>query len=241
MNILVVTDNQYIFEKFNDIIKDEKYKDFKFSFYYSYKNIKMKKIYFGSNIFKEINIKNELENIIQNYQIAISLHSKQIFPERLVKSLKCINVHPGFNPYNRGWYPQVFSIINKLDSGVTIHYMDKYLDHGRVLFQEKVKMYDWDTSFTLYNRIQKKEIELLEEKLYFILTEELKGIEVEDGNLNTLQDFNELCKIDLNEKLTMKEAIDRLRALTHDKYKNAYFISEGEKVYISLNLEKENN
>jgi formyltransferase len=241
MNILVITDNQYIFENFNNIIKDEKYKDFNFKFFYSYKNNEMKEKYFNSEVFKEINIKNELENIIENYNIVISLHCKQIFPKKLVNSVKCINVHPGFNPYNRGWYPQVFSIVNKLDCGVTIHYIDEYLDHGRVLFQEKVKMYEWDTSLSLYNRIQEKEVELLKENLYDILTKDLKGIEVTEGNLNTLKDFNKLCAIDLDEKVTMKEAIDKLRALSHGNYKNAYFISSnGEKVFLKLDVEKEN-
>ncbi len=44
--------------------------------------------------------------------------------------------------------------------------MDEYLDHGKILFQEKVNMYDWDTSLSSYNRIQNKEIELLEKNLY---------------------------------------------------------------------------
>lgn len=239
MNILVVTDNQYIFENFNNIISDEKYKTFNFKFFYSYKNKNMREKYFNSEIFKPINIKNELENIIENYTIVISLHCKQIFPKKLVNSVKCINVHPGFNPYNRGWYPQVFSIINKFDCGVTIHYIDEYLDHGKILFQEKVEMNDWDTSLSLYNRIQEKEVELLKRNLYDILTKNLKGIEVEEGNLNTLEDFNKLCKIDLNEKLTMKEAIDKLRALSHGDYKNAYFISNGNKIFLKLKLERE--
>ena len=100
-------------------------------------------------------------------------------------------------------------------------------------------MYDWDTSLSLYNRIQEKEVELLKENLYEILTKDLRGIEVEEGNLNTLKDFNKLCEINLNEKVTMKEAIDRLRALSHGDYKNAYFISNGEKVFLKLDIEKE--
>ena len=59
--------------------------------------------------------------------------------------------------------------------------------------------------------------------------------------MNTLKDFNKLCVIDLDEKVTMKEAIDKLRALSHGNYKNAYFISSnGEKVFLKLDVEKEN-
>ncbi|MHD0315514.1 dTDP-4-amino-4,6-dideoxyglucose formyltransferase [Fusobacterium varium] len=239
MNILVVTDNEYIFQNFLSIIKDEKYKNFKFIFRYSAKNTEMKDKYQNSQVFKAINIKEEIENIINSYDMVISLHCKQIFPSKLVNNLKCINVHPGFNPYNRGWFPQVFSILNKMDCGVTIHYMDEQLDHGKVLFQEKVNMYDWDTSMSLYDRIQDKEIELLKKNLYDILTKNIEGFQVEEGNINTLNDFKKLCEIDLDEKITMREAIDKLRALTHGKYKNAYFVSNNEKIYVKLVLEKE--
>lgn len=239
MNILVVTDNEYIFQNFLSIIKDEKYKNFKFIFRYSAKNTEMKDKYQNSQVFKAISIKEEIENIINSYDMVISLHCKQIFPSKLVNNLKCINVHPGFNPYNRGWFPQVFSILNKMDCGVTIHYMDEQLDHGKVLFQEKVNMYDWDTSMSLYDRIQDKEIELLKKNLYDILTKNIEGFQVEEGNINTLNDFKKLCEIDLDEKITMREAIDKLRALTHGKYKNAYFVSNNEKIYVKLVLEKE--
>lgn len=239
MNILVVTDNEYIFQNFLSIIKDEKYKNFKFIFRYSAKNTEMKDKYQNSQVFKAISIKEEIENIINSYDMVISLHCKQIFPSKLVNNLKCINVHPGFNPYNRGWFPQVFSILNKMDCGVTIHYMDEQLDHGKVLFQEKVNMYDWDISMSLYDRIQDKEIELLKKNLYDILTKNIEGFQVEEGNINTLNDFKKLCEIDLDEKITMREAIDKLRALTHGKYKNAYFVSNNEKIYVKLVLEKE--
>ncbi|MCB8566258.1 dTDP-4-amino-4,6-dideoxyglucose formyltransferase [Fusobacterium ulcerans] len=239
MKILVITDNEYIFQNFLLIIKNEKYKNFKFSFRYSLKNTSMKEKYLNSEIFKPINVKEEVEDIIKNYDMVFSLHCKQIFPAKLVNVLKCINVHPGLNPYNRGWFPQVFSILNKLDCGVTIHYMDEYLDHGKILFQEKVSMYDWDTSLSLYNRIQNKEIELLEKNLYDILTKNIEGFKVEEGNINTLNDFKKLCEIDLDEKITMREAIDKLRALSHGEYKNAYFTTDNKKIYVQLFLEKE--
>ena len=239
MNVLVITDNEYIFNNFQTILKDEKYKNFNFLFRFSLKNQEMKKKYCNSKIFKAIDIKEELQNIIENYDMVISLHCKQLFPQELVANVKCINVHPGFNPYNRGWFPQVFSIINKLECGVTIHKIDGKLDHGNILFQEKIEMYDWDTSLSLYNRIQEKEIEILRKHLYEILTQELKGFIPKEGNVNTLKDFKKLCQIDLSEKVTMREAIDRLRALSHGDYKNAYFFSDNHKIYVKIDLKKE--
>ena len=50
---------------------------------------------------------------MRHYKVGISAHCKQIFPAKLVENVRCYNIHPGYNPYNRGWFPQVFSIINK--------------------------------------------------------------------------------------------------------------------------------
>ncbi len=61
-----------------------------------------------------------------------------------------------------------------------------------------------------------------------------------DGNLYLKSDFNALCELDLNQKTTMREAINLLRALTHENYKNAFFYDEnGKKVYVSIDLTHE--
>jgi methionyl-tRNA formyltransferase len=71
---------------------------------------------------------NHIIEIIEKYQLVFSLHCKQIFPSELISNVKCINVHPGYNPLNRGWYPQVFSIIYDLPIGATIHEIDEVVD-----------------------------------------------------------------------------------------------------------------
>ncbi len=109
------------------------------------------------NIVESKNI--DLHNVDSKYKLVISAHCKKIFPPKLVNSFRCINIHPGLNPYNRGYYPQAFSLINKLPVGATIHEIDEKLDHGPIIFQEEVVIESIDTSFSLYNKIIKKEIE----------------------------------------------------------------------------------
>nr|WED69134.1 formyltransferase family protein [Pectobacterium colocasium] len=91
---------------------------------------------------KKINVKDEetITRIIENYDLVFSLHCKQIFPNRLVENVCCINFHPGLNPYNRGWYPQAFSIVNGLPVGSTIHLMDTEVDHGEIIDQKEVEI-----------------------------------------------------------------------------------------------------
>ena len=86
------------------------------------------------------------------------------------------------------------------------------------------------------------EIELLDKNLDNIIENNYKTIIPENaGNLYLKKDFNNLCHIDLNEEGRFIDFINRLRALTHFEFKNAYFIDPEtkEKVYISLNITNE--
>ncbi len=170
------------------------------------------------------------------------MHCKQLFPKEVVKNVRCINVHPGFNPYNRGWYPQVFSILNKFPAGATIHEIDEYLDHGNIIVQKEVKIFAWDTSFTLYARVLQTEIELLSDNLQKILDISYTTIKpIREGNLNLKKDFKNLQTFELDQLTTGRELIDKMRALTHDNYRNLYFRDSetGKKVYIKITLEPE--
>jgi len=174
--------------------------------------------------------------------LVLSLHCKQLFPAEMVKSIRCINVHPGYNPHNRGWFPQVFSILNNKKAGASIHEIDEQLDHGAIICQQEVQIEKWDTSLTAYLKIQDVEVQLLRENLTAILEGNYKThVPIEEGNINLKKDFDSLCKIDLEKHVTMSKAIDYLRALTHGNYKNGYFIDEntGKKIYVTISLTPE--
>jgi methionyl-tRNA formyltransferase len=217
VNTLIISDNQFIKENMIRIFSNH---DLKY------------------NIVESKDI--DLHNVDSKYELIISAHCKKIFPPKLVNSFRCINIHPGLNPYNRGYYPQAFSLINKLPVGATIHEIDEKLDHGPIIFQEEVVIESIDTSFSLYNKIIKKEIELFENNFNSIINNNYKAsIPKNEGNLNLKKDFNKLCKLDLNNVDTLENHINILKALTFDKYKNAYFIDEnGDKIYLNLKLSK---
>lgn len=188
-----------------------------------------------------VDMKDDLvvESIVNDYDLVISMHCKQIFPPKLIKAVKCINVHPGYNPINRGWYPQVFAIINDLPIGATIHEIDEYLDHGKIIARAFVDKSPTDTSLSLYNKITEKEIELVSDNIGNILNKTYETIIPEnEGNLFLKKDFNKICELNLNEVKTVGETINMLRALTHGDFKNAFFIDpiSGKKVYVSINL-----
>lgn len=237
--ICVITDNEFIYYNFLNIIEKHKLNIRDFDFFTSKKN-EIKNM--NSNQYlPSVSLKKSSLEDFRQYYLIISAHCKQIFPNYLVENIRCINIHPGFNPFNRGWFPQVFSIINKKPIGATIHEIDTELDHGAIIAQEKVDIDKFDTSYDVYKKVQNKEIELLDKNLIKILENKYETkIPSSNGNINLKKDFDLLCELDMSKVQSVSETIDLLRALTFDGYKNAYFYDDdGSKIFVSIKLEKE--
>lgn len=249
-NVLVISDNSYMRGRIIELIEKKQIVGCNFSFSMTPLSQAVTQKNVGEMCesrfeIAEFNLKNEndVKKIIETFDLVISMHCKQIFPPSLTKNVRCVNVHPGYNPINRGWYPQVFAIINDVPIGATIHEIDDQLDHGAIIAREFVKKNNFDTSKTLYDKILEKEIELLESWLERIVHNNyVPKIPENEGNLYLKRDFKNLLKIDLTEPVTMGQAINRLRALTHGSFKNAYFIDEKtrKKVFLGISFEIEN-
>ena len=240
MKVCVITDNLYIYEQFVDLLQ-RKPQDAEFDFYYATWNHAFREKFGENGGMRPIKLREQGDEFFNAYDLFISLHCKQLFPDKMVTEHTCINVHPGLNPYNRGWFPQVFGIMNHLPIGVTIHKMDTELDHGPILWQKRLELRDEDTSKEVYERILATEMELVEEHLLDLLTGNYALTPMADeGNLNTKQDFEAMREIDPDKPATYGEVIDFLRAMTHAPYKNAYYIGkDGKKVYVRIELERE--
>jgi dTDP-4-amino-4,6-dideoxyglucose formyltransferase len=247
--VLVISDNSALVQEFDKLIRK---KDLFEKIFISYKHSPTSNIGLLQLITKStkldadiINLKDEavVKQIIKDYDLVFSLHCKQLFPKSLFQYVKCLNIHPGFNPLNRGWFPQVFAIIHNLKLGATIHEINEDLDNGPIIVREHVPLYEWDTSLSAYNRVLIKEIELLDKHLISILANRYSILKAEDiadeeHHLYTKKDYNKLLQINLEEKGKFRDFLNHLRALSHGEYKNAYFISsEGKKVFLNISLE----
>ncbi len=237
MNILVLTDNEYLYLNFKTIANKPLYEKFNFFFFYSPSNEVFKETY-TDNSFQSLDVTKNIKEIIAKYDVVLSLHCKQIFPKDIVNSLKCINIHPGLNPYNRGWFPHVFSMIDNSPVGVTIHEMDEKLDHGPIIAQKELQIFAWETSFDVYCRLQELELKLLQDNLLSILTGNYNVFNCDTrGTIHNKKDFNDLYSIDLNKTVTFKQAIDYFRAMTFNGHNNAYFYDDtNQKIYVEIHL-----
>ncbi|MCP5476038.1 MAG: hypothetical protein H7A19_14500 [Rhodanobacteraceae bacterium] len=189
-----------------------------------------------------VSVKNDLDSILKRYELVISAHCKQIFPEGLHDAVECINIHPGLNPETRGWFPQVWAILKELPLGFTVHRIDRRLDHGDIIFRRELPLYAWDTSGSAYARVLDAEIGWLGENLLQILRGNYDAFPMSgDGNMFRKRDFDEILRLDLNRFGQFRDFLSLLRSTTFPGYKNAWFLDElsGKRIYVTVALEPE--
>jgi len=237
--VLVLTDNEQQLWGFRTLIAAKEI-DASIQYAYSEGNVVFGEKFKSSPWIIPLRIRDHMKEL-KEYDLIISLHCKQVFPAALVMAVRCVNIHPGYNPYNRGWFPHIFSIINGLPCGATIHEMDTQLDHGPVIYKEVVEIKLWDTSHSLYKRVLEAELKLLDKHLEEIIEGNYQTSPCKEGNINRREDFLTLCKIDLDDRDTFRNHINRLKALTHGRQCNAYIVDPetGHKIYLKLELELE--
>lgn len=239
--ILVVSDNHKLLKVALENLKEaSKFSDISYTSRYSSVNKNPEQLsILGASA---LNLKDQMQVdwAISNFDLILSIHCKQIFPSDLVSNVQSINFHPGFNPFNRGWFPQAFSIINGMPAGATVHVMDSEVDHGAIISQRIIPIESWETSLEVYEKVINAEVELIKSWVPKIIEGNFPKVKPDDeGNYNSIADYKNLCKLDLDQIGTLREHINLLRALSHGDFQNAYFISEnGEKISLSVSFTK---
>lgn len=150
------------------------------------------------------------------------------------------NLHPGYLPYNRGSYPNVWSIVESTPAGVTLHRMDEGVDTGPIVAQERVPQYATDTGETLYRRLEEGCIRLFR-KTWPLVVEgnfTLTPQDPEQGTSHRRADVDRIDRIDRDQQYAGADLLDRIRARTFAGHRGCYFIDRGTKVFLELRLRK---
>jgi methionyl-tRNA formyltransferase len=153
----------------------------------------------------------------------------------------CINVHPSLLPYNRGQYPNVWSIVEGTPSGVTMHYINEGIDTGDILSQEQVPVKSYDTGETLYRKLEASSVSLFKKTWPLFKKREIQPNpqEKNGGACHKTRDVQAIDEVFLDREYSARYLIDLLRARTFPPHKGAYFVHEGKKVFMKLALEEE--
>ena len=136
--------------------------------------------------------KNKIEFIISyGYKYLITKDIIDIFKGKI------INLHISFLPFNRGYYPNLWSHLEGSPSGVTIHLINEQIDGGEILVQKQVEIDPKKHSFRSSYLILRKEIEiLLESNWKFLKLGEIPGkISINKGSYKNKKDGDEILQL----------------------------------------------
>lgn len=154
-----------------------------------------------------------------------------------------INLHPALLPFNRGAYPNVWSIIDGTPAGVTLHLIDEGVDTGPVVAQRAVHVDATDTGGSLYRKLEQACVAILEDSWSQL---EVRPIESKPqqpgvGTFHRKADVTSIDNIDLDQFYTGRQLIDLMRARTFEEVRGTFFLNEGRRIFVRLALETDPN
>lgn len=156
-----------------------------------------------------------------------------------IPPLGCINLHKAYLPYNRGANPNVWTIIESNPAGVTIHFMDKGIDTGKILAQRKVETNFDDTGKTLYEKLERAQFDLFTEFWPdFKIGNFHPCPQPHRGTFHKISDFKQLRRINLNQTYRAIDLLNMLRAMTYPPFNNCYVDLDGETYFLRLEITK---
>jgi methionyl-tRNA formyltransferase len=152
-----------------------------------------------------------------------------------------VNLHTSLLPLNRGSWPNVWSIIDQTDAGVTMHLVDEGVDTGPVLAQEKVVICPTDNGCTLNQRLEESLIKLFKSNWKKFAAGQLRPQPQDDTKATThrVRDSAEFDRIDLDTNYRASDLINIIRARTFPPHRGAYFEIDGQKYFLELKIEKD--
>ena len=94
-------------------------------------------------------------------EVGFSVHYPRIIrPHLIAKYRKIYNLHPGYLPWGRGFYPVFWALWEGTPAGATLHEITEGVDEGPVVAQTRVDYTDEDTGGSLHARVREAEEQL---------------------------------------------------------------------------------
>jgi methionyl-tRNA formyltransferase len=172
----------------------------------------------------------------------VSCGYNHLVPQRYlsIPSMGYINLHPAYLPYNRGVNSNVWSIADGTPAGVTVHYMDRHLDTGDIIAQRRVETDFSDTGKSLDSRLGDALVDLFRDVWPDIASGDVSTEEQDrhEGTYYRTSDLEELCRLDPDAEVRVKDFLDRLRALSYPPYRKAEIEVDGTTYRVSMDVER---
>lgn len=150
-----------------------------------------------------------------------------------------INTHPSLLPHNRGKHYNFWAIVEQAPFGVTLHWVDEGIDTGHIVAQQPIP-YGWtDTGETLYRKAQESIFTLFSETYPLLRTGNIESSrQLGPGSFHYASELESASHIDLDAQYQARHLLNLLRARTFSGYPSCWFVDDGEKYEVTVNIRK---
>lgn len=160
-----------------------------------------------------------------------------------IPKLGFINTHPSYLPYNRGKNYNFWALKESTPFGVTLHLVDDGIDTGPIIAQKEIQ-YDWtDTGETLYLKAKNEMVGLFK-SIYAEIRSgcfSAKSQDSENASYHHSKELEGASQIKLDESYRARDLINLMRARTFRGYPGSWFIEDGIKYEVFIEIRKVQN
>ena len=175
----------------------------------------------------------------QNFDAIICVYWPWILSSDFFSNIPItINFHPALLPINRGWFPHVHSIIDGSPLGVTLHKLSEKADTGDIWVQKEVIIRETEGAKEIYDRLQIEIIKLFKANWKKIIANQIKCQKQNElsANYHKKSEINALDEFELKENMSFESFIKRLRARSFGKKSFAYYLKDGKKYFVRIQV-----
>lgn len=191
---------------------------------------------FIGNEFKEPEAVEYFKRMQPHYFLGI--HFPKIIPNFIldIPLIGFLNLHPAYLPYNRGWHTPSWALLEKTPYGATLHFMEAKLDSGDIVHQKRLIPTPDDTAHTLYQKVLQLEEEVFREALPALCSlNPPRKPQEGPGTVHRKSELQKVAPIDLEANVRTGDLIDKLRALSTNRWEEgAWFEVDGKKYYVQI-------
>lgn len=171
--------------------------------------------------------------------VGLSVHYPKILRQNLLSCYRKIyNLHPGFLPWGRGYYPVFWALWEDTPAGATLHEIVADVDEGPIVDQIQVEHYPYDTGFSLFTRVRDAEKRLFTEYCKRIVEgEDLPAArQPSGGNYHTKREFFNLKNPENWQSMTSAKLFKLIRCFSFPGYTGLEIYSGGKKFSLSVEM-----
>jgi methionyl-tRNA formyltransferase len=176
-----------------------------------------------------------IELISESEVLVINGGISRLIPEDIINKGTFLNVHPSFLPYNKGSHHSFWGIMENTPLGASIHWMNKELDQGPILFQENFH----DNGFLTAEEIQKKSealgVSLLAKHLKQIMCGAVTSIPNGGGTFHKKKEILAASTLHSHDTITGKNLWDLIRATRNGNH-GFWLVIEDKRIHITCQV-----